>query len=57
MQQRIGSTAFRHHLDVTQAYDNSIDHPERMLFYAAVFGALSWGLVGLLGWCLWALLH
>ena len=37
--------------------DNSIDHPERMLFFATVSSVLCWAVIGLLSWGLWTLLH
>lgn len=57
MQPRIESRAYRYHNGADISYDAAIDHPERMLFFATLFGVISWSLIGLIAWGLWQLLQ
>lgn len=56
MQHRADIAGVGHDSHAALPYDSNIDHPERMLFFAFVFGLASWGLIGLISWGVWSLL-
>ncbi len=42
---------------ISNGFDSHEDHPERMMFYALVGSALTWGLIAFASWGIWKLLQ